>query len=73
MTNLYTIFRGLLPKTPLLVGVVVAKQVGGCTVQLPTGGSIFARGDATYGASVFVRDNVIEGVAPTLSVEIIDV
>lgn len=73
MTNLYTIFKELLPKTPLLVGVVVAKEIGGCTVQLPTGGTVFARGDAANGASVFVRDNMIEGVAPALSVEIIEV
>lgn len=73
MSNLYAIFKDLLPKTPLLVGVVIAKQVGGCTIQLPTGGFVFARGDAVNGASVFVRDNVIEGVAPALSVEIIDV
>jgi len=73
MTNLYAIFKDLLPKTPLLVGVVVSSQVGGCTIQLPTGGFIFARGSAANGSSVFVRDNVIEGAAPALSVEIIDV
>lgn len=73
MSNLYTIFKKLLPKAPLLVGTVVSKQVGGCTVSLPTGGAVFARGDAEVADSVFVRDSVIEGIAPSLTVEIINV
>ena len=48
-----------------------------CVVQalvvLPGGGLIRARGEATVGETVFVRDDVIEGVAPSLPMEIIDI
>ena len=40
---------------------------------LPGGGLIRARGEATVGETVFVRDDVIEGVAPSLPMEIIDI
>ena len=48
-----------------------------CVVQalvvLPGGGLIRARGETTVGETVFVRDDVIEGVAPSLPMEIIDI
>lgn len=43
------------------------------TVQLPGGGLVKARGSSTVGARVFVRDDVIEGTAPSLPVEIIEI
>lgn len=73
MSNLYALFKKLLPEAPLLVGSVVSTEVGGCTISLPTGGTIFARGEASVGDRVFVRDSVIEGIAPSLTVEIINV
>jgi hypothetical protein len=38
-----------------------------CTVQLPGGGVLQARGDAAVGDRVFVRDGLIEGPAPALT------
>lgn len=73
MANLYRMFKELIPTSPLLVGTVNSVQAGGCTVALPTGGTIVARGSATVGQKVFVRDGVIEGVAPTLAIEIVEV
>jgi hypothetical protein len=42
------------------------------TVALPGGGLIRARGSAAIGLQVFVRGDVIEGVAPSLILEIIE-
>ena len=44
-----------------------------CTVQLPGDGVLQARGDAAVGDRVFVRDGLIEGLAPALTVVAIDI
>lgn len=66
--NLYTRLRGIFPQARLLVGTVVAIDSGQVTVELPDGATIAARGSASVGARVYVRDGVIEGAAPALSV-----
>ena len=73
MRNLYNTLLDLLPARPLQVGTVT--QVAGdlATVQLPGGGILQARGEATAGQRVFVRDGVIEGPAPNLPIEIIEI
>lgn len=71
MSNLYRKFRELIPDAPLLVGTVVATAP--VRVELPDGNQIAARGEATVGQVVFVRDGVIEGTAPTLPVVLIEV
>jgi hypothetical protein len=73
MTNPFKLLKDLLPDAPLEVGDVLAIIDGTATVQLPGGGLIQARGTTTVGARVFVRDGLIEGNAPSLTVEIIDV
>lgn len=73
MPNLYKIFRDLIPTAPLLVGEVIAFDNGTATIQLPDGGTVLGRGSATVGDKVFVRDGLIEGPAPLLSDEIIEV
>lgn len=73
MTNPFKLLKGLLPDAPLEVGEVLAIIDGTATVQLPGGGLVQARGTTTVGARVFVRDGLIEGNAPSLTVEIIDV
>jgi hypothetical protein len=73
MPNFYQMFKSLLPDAPLLVGVVLAVETGGCVVSLPDGGVVFGRGSATIGQSVFLRDGVIEGIAPNLTVVDIEV
>lgn len=67
MPNLLAEFKSLLPGAPLLAGEVLAIASGVATIQLPDGAITTARGTATVGQRVFVRDGVIEGVAPTLT------
>ena len=42
-------------------------------VVLPGGGLIRARGSAVVGQQVFVRDDAIEGIAPSLTLEVIEI
>lgn len=72
-TNVYKLFRSLLPEAPLLVGEVISIDNGTATIELPDGGRILARGVATVGVRVFARDGLIEGTAPTLTFESITV
>ncbi len=67
MRNLYNELLELMPGGVLDVGDVVAVGVGVATVQLPGGGLLQARGQATVGQRVFVMDGVVQGPAPTLS------
>ena len=67
MRNIYRDFLDLMPARPLEVGEVTAAGVGVATVTLPGGGVIHARGQATVGQQVFVRDGAIEGEAPSLT------
>ncbi len=73
MSNLYHQFLALLPPRPLQVGTVTAVAGQLCTVQLPGGGVLQARGDAAVSDRVFVRDGLIEGLAPALTVVAIDI
>lgn len=71
--NLFKQFLDLLPTSPLLVGDVVAYTDGVATIQEPGGGRSQARGVTTVGSRVFARDGVIEGPAPVLPVELIEI
>jgi hypothetical protein len=71
--NPYARLLNLLPQRPLLVGQVTAFADGVATIELPGGGISTARGDTTVGARVFFRDGAIEGPAPDLPVEVIEV
>ena len=73
MHNLYEQFRQLIPDPPLRAGTVVGVGSGVVTVALPGGGLIRARGSTAIGQKVFVRDDVIEGGAPSLTLEIIEI
>ena len=64
--NLQKRFLALIPDAPLLVGEVLAVGDGIAQIELPGGGLVHARGEATVGQRVFVRDGAIEGPAPTL-------
>lgn len=73
-TNLYKTFLDLLPARPLQVGTVTAIDAGGiATIALPGGGVLRARGSASVSDQVFVRDGVIEGTAPSLPLQVIEV
>ena len=73
MPNLFKQFLDLIPDPALQVGTVTAVDVGGVTVTLPDGGVLSVRGTATIGQSVFIRGGVIEGEAPSIPVELIEV
>lgn len=73
MTNIYREFLDLLPARPLQVATVTATDGEASTVVLPGGGVLQVRGTATVGQKVFVRDGVIEGEAPNLTVATISI
>lgn len=67
MANLYKQFLDLQPPKPLEVGAVLFISNGVANIEMPGGGVLQARGQATEGQRVFVRDGVIEGAAPELT------
>lgn len=71
--NPYKRLLGLLPTYPLTAGEVISSSGGKVIVELPGGGRLTARGDGTVGTNVFVRDGVVEGPAPALTIEVIEV
>lgn len=73
MRNLYEQFRQLIPEPPLQAGTVIDVGSGVVAVALPGGGLIRARGNAAVGQKVFVRNDVVEGIAPSLTLEIIEI
>ena len=65
--NLFKQFLDLIPARPLEVGTVQSIISSGiANIALPGGGVLQARGEATQGQRVFVRDGLIEGPAPDL-------
>ena len=73
MSNLYKRLRDLLPSEPIEAGEVVGLTDDGAIVELPTGARIRARGEATVGDQVYVRGGAIEGPAPELTGQDIEV
>ena len=73
MTNIYRQFLDLMPARPLQVGAVTAVSGDTCTVELPGGGLLQARGAATVDTQVWVRDGAIEGEAPELPLVVIEI
>ena len=73
MTNQFKRLKALLAQPPLQVGEILSIADGVAMVETVGGGIITARGDGTTGMKVFVRDGVIEGEAPDLPVEVIEV
>lgn len=75
-TNLYRALRELLPEAPLQVATVFAVHLaeGDSTVTWPGGSTQRVRGaDVAAGGRVFVRNGVIEGAAPALTLEVIEI
>lgn len=72
-TNLWKRLKQLLPDAPLLVGTVSSVSSYGAVVELPDGSLVSVRGDATVGQHVFIRDGLIEGLAPSLTAVLIEV
>lgn len=71
--NLYTQFRNLFPDPRLQIGTVTSINTGSVTVELPDGGILRARGSADVGDNVYVRDGVVEGIAPDLTIVEIEI
>lgn len=71
--NPYKRLLDVLPQRPLMAGEVLSSDDGQIVVELPGGGRLTARGDGTVGTNVFVRDGVVEGPAPALTIEVIEV
>ena len=72
MSNLFKRFQALIPTYPLRVGDVIAYDDGVAIIQ-EQGGVATARSKATVGDRVFFRNGAIEGPAPDLTIEIIEV
>jgi len=75
-TNLYRALRELIPDAPLQVATVSSINYGTGTsaVQWPGGDVQVVRGSSVaIGSRAFVRDGVIEGAAPNLTTETIEV
>ena len=73
MSNLYGRLKALFPDPPLQVGDVISVAGGTVVVQVPGGGRVNVRGEATAGDRVYFRDGAIEGPAPTLPLDVIEV
>ena len=74
MPNLWRQFQDLLPTSVTLIGTVVATHADRTvSVQLLDGGLLRVAGSAVEGTRVFVRDGRIEGEAPSLPLEVIDI
>ena len=74
-TNLYRALRELLPEAPLQIATVIELHTatGDATIQWPGGALQRVRGTGAVGALVFVRDGLIEGAAPALVFEVIEI
>jgi len=75
-TNLYRALRELIPDAPLQVATITAVDLstGSSTVTWPGGTVQTVRGSSVaIGSRAFVRDGVIEGAAPNLTTETIEV
>lgn len=73
MLNPYRRLLDLLPQRSQQVGTVLSISNGVATIEVPGGGRSTATGAATVGSKVFFRDGTIEGAAPNLPVEMIEV
>ncbi len=71
--NLFKRFQRLIPQPPLRVGTVLAYSDGVADIEEAGGGIARARGEAAVNDVVFFRDDKIEGPAPSLAVELIEV
>lgn len=66
--NFYSRLRNLFPEARLQVGTVSAVGADSVSVTLPDGSMLRARGSASVGETVYVRDGIVEGSAPDLPI-----
>lgn len=70
--NPYARLLALIPNPPLQVGTVLEYNDGVALLSVPGGGIALARGETTVGAQVFFIGDSIQGPAPTLTLEVIE-
>ena len=73
MRNPFVVLQDLLAGPPLQVATVVTSSGGVSVVELPGGGTLQVRGTGTAGDNVFIRGDLIEGPAPSLTLVQIEV
>lgn len=73
MSNLFKQFERLLPRQAAQVGDVVTVHADGVTVELPTGALVRVRGEAEVGDRVYIRGGAVDGPAPDLAVEVVEI
>lgn len=75
MRNLYQEFQKLIPQPAVQVGTVESVTGNIANVRLPGGDTLVVRGadSSLINQKVFVKNNVIEGLAPNLPTEIIEI
>lgn len=73
MANLFSLFKDLIPSNPLVIGTIQVSEGDTHQVELVGGGVLVARGKALPGQRVFISGDVIQGVAPNLPTELIEV
>lgn len=73
MLNPYRELLDLLPDEPLLIGTVQSISDGVALITMPDGGVAQARGEANVGQNVYFRAGAIEAIAPSLTIELIEV
>ncbi len=71
--NPYKALLDLMPSPRLLVGEVIAYADGVADIELADGSVMQARGEVVVSDQVFFRNGLIEGPAPTLTDESIEV
>jgi len=72
--NTWSRFKRLLPYDPLLVGTIEQLYPDGtATILMLGGGSQRVRGTGTVGQAVYVRGGMIEGEAPALGQQVIEI
>jgi hypothetical protein len=67
-TNVWSVFKQILPREPLLVGTLSSTDGKTSLITLIDGGVISVRGTGTAGAKYYVRAGRIENEAPNLEV-----
>lgn len=73
MANLLSMFNSLIPSTPLTVGQIVASGGDTHQVTLIDGSKVVAMGKGQVGDLVFMRGGTIQGTAPSLTLENIEI
>ena len=74
-TNLYRYLQELLPQPAVQIATVMAVNADNTsTVEFPDGSRISARGTSVaIGAPAFVRNGIVEGLAPSMTATVIEI